>query len=215
MPDPSRLYWNEIPSSKPTQGTAVVLHGRGTTGEDLMPLAPEIGLDGLRWIFPDAPFPFPGSSGRMWHGFSPDTEEGIRTSRRMLFDLLDHLIGREKVPAEKLALMGFSQGAVMSLDVGLRYHKTLAMIVALSGYLPLADRLSKEKSAASSQVPILLLHGTEDDVVPVEGSRKAHITLLKEGYPAQLFEYPMGHTVIPEEIQLIRNELKTALRLTD
>jgi phospholipase/carboxylesterase len=213
---PDTLHLNEIPSSGPMQVCVVILHGRGVTGEDLMPLAPEIGLAGVRWIFPDAPFPFPGAEeGRMWYGFSPDTEEGILASRHLLFGLLDHLIEREKVSAEKVVLMGFSQGAVMSLDVGLRYPKKLAMIVALSGYLPLPERLTAEKSTASAKVPILLVHGAEDEVVPVEGSRKAHATLLKEGYSVRLHEYPMGHEVIPEEIQLIRDHLKETLHLSD
>ncbi len=214
MSDP--LHLNEIPSFGPMQGCVVTLHGRGVTGEDLMPLATEIGLLGIRWIFPDAPFPFPSDEGgRMWYGFAPEKEEGILASRRLLFDLLDHLTEREKVPAERLALMGFSQGAVMSLDAGLRYPKKLAMIIALSGYLPFPERLSAEKSAASSGTPILLIHGTDDDVVPADGSRKAHAALVKEGYPARLQEYPMGHEIIPEEIQLIRNELKKALPLFD
>lgn len=212
MPDP--LHLNEIPPSGPMQGCVVTLHGRGVTGEDLMPLAPEIGLAGVRWIFPDAPFPFPSDfGGRMWYGFAPEKDEEILTSRRLLFDLLDDLTGREKVPPEKLVLMGFSQGAVMSLDAGLRYSKKLAMIIALSGYLPFPEHLSAEKSAPSSGVPILLVHGTDDEVVPVDGSRNAHAALLNEGYPVRLQEYPMGHEIIPKEIQLIRDELKKALRL--
>jgi phospholipase/carboxylesterase len=212
---PDRLDWDELAPSGPMEGCVVVLHGRGVTGEDLVPLASEIGLNRVRWIFPDAPFPFPNGSGRMWYGFSPDTEEGIRASRRLLFDLLDHLIENEKVPAEKLVLIGFSQGAVMSLDAGLRYPKKLAMIIALSGYLSLPERLSAEKSPGSLQLPIVLIHGTEDGVVPVEGSRKAEAALLKEGYPVRLYEYPMGHEVIPQEMQRIRDELKQVLSLSD
>ena len=215
MTDP--LHLNEIAPAGPMQGCVVTLHGRGVNGEDLMPLAQEIALPGVRWIFPDAPFPFPSDwGGRMWYGSaSGEKDEGIQTSRRLLFDLLDDLTEREKVPAEKLVLIGFSQGAVMSLDAGLRYSKKLAMIIALSGYLPFPERLPAERSVASADIPILLIHGTEDEVVPVEGSRKAHAALLKEGYPVRLREYPMGHEVIPEELRLIRDELKKRLALPD
>ncbi|HZR47637.1 MAG TPA: dienelactone hydrolase family protein, partial [Candidatus Manganitrophaceae bacterium] len=127
----------------------------------------------------------------------------------------DRLTEREKLPAGKLVLMGFSQGAVMSLDAGLRYSKRVAMIIALSGYLPFPERLPAERSAASAGTPILLIHGTGDEVVPVDGSRKAHAALLKEGYPVRLQEYPMGHEVIPEELRLIRDELKKRLSLFD
>lgn len=208
------LHLNEIPPAGPMQGCVITLHGRGVNGEDLMPLANEIALPGIRWIFPDAPFPFPSDwGGRMWYGFAPEKDEGIVASRRLLFDLLDDLTERQKIPAEKLVLMGFSQGAVMSLDAGLRYPKKLAMIVALSGYLPFPERLAAEKSAASAGLPIILIHGTGDEVVPVDGSRKAQEALLKEGYPVRLREYPMGHEVIPDELRLIRDELKKGLSL--
>lgn len=207
-----KLELNEIPPSGEMQGCVVTLHGRGVSGADLMPLAREIGLDGIRWIFPDAPFPFPSDfGGRMWYGFSSEKEEGIQRSRRLLFDLLDRLT--EEIPAEKLVLMGFSQGAVMSLDAGLRYPRKLAMIIALSGYLPFPERLSAEKSAASAGTPIVLMHGTEDEVVPAEGSRKAYAMLLKENYGVRLSEYPIGHEVDREEIEMIRGDLRKALNL--
>lgn len=113
----------------------ITLHGRGTTGEDLMPLADEIALPGIHWIFPDAPSLFRRLRGRMWYSSPPQGQSGILESRRLLFDLLDQLITREGIPSDRIALTGFSQGAVMSLDVGLRYPQPLAAIIALSGYL--------------------------------------------------------------------------------
>lgn len=193
----------------------ITLHGRGTTGEDLIPLADEIALPGIRWIFPDAPFPFPDDfGGRMWYTSPPQGQSGILESRRLLFDLLDTLMTREGIPSDRIALIGFSQGAVMSLDVGLRYPQPLAAMIALSGYLASPEKLTAEKSPASIKTPILLVHGTMDEVVPVDGSRKAHTVLVKEGYQPRLEEYPMGHQVIPEEIQLIGDFLKTQLRIS-
>lgn len=210
----NQLHVQERPAAGPLQGCVVTLHGRGTTGADLMPLADEIGLPGLRWIFPDAPFPFPDDfGGRMWYASPPQSQSGILESRRLLFDLLDQLITREGISSDRIALMGFSQGAVMSLDVGLRYPKKLAAIIALSGYLASPETLASEKSPTANETPILLVHGTMDEVVPVDGSRKASALLLKEGFQPRLQEYPMGHQVIREEIGLIRDFLKNRVSL--
>ncbi|TAK08743.1 MAG: alpha/beta hydrolase, partial [Candidatus Manganitrophaceae bacterium] len=166
----NQLHVQERPAAGPLQGCVVTLHGRGTTGADLMPLADEIGIPGLQWIFPDAPFPFPDDfGGRMWYASPPQPQSGILESRRLLFNLLDHLTTQEGISSNRIALLGFSQGAVMSLDVGLRYPQKLAAIIALSGYLSAPERLAAEKSPASKEVPILLVHGTMDEVVPVEG----------------------------------------------
>jgi len=209
----NQLHLQERPAAGPLQGCVVTLHGRGTTGADLMPLADQIGLPGLRWIFPDAPFPFPGDfGGRMWYASPPQPQSGILESRRLLFDLLDHLTTREGISSDRIALLGFSQGAVMSLDVGLRYPKKLAAIIALSGYLSAPERLAAEKSPASKEVPILLVHGTMDEVVPVDGSRKAAAVLSQEGFQTRLQEYPMGHQVIFEEMGLIRDFLREFLK---
>ncbi|MDC4205220.1 MAG: dienelactone hydrolase family protein [Candidatus Manganitrophus sp.] len=212
---PNRLEQRERAPSGRVEGCVITLHGRGTTGEDLMPLADEIALPGIHWIFPDAPFPFSDDfGGRMWYSSPPQGQSGILESRRLLFDLLDRLITREGIPSDRIALTGFSQGAVMSLDVGLRYPQPLAAIIALSGYLASPETLAAEKSPASIKTPILLVHGTMDEVVPVDGSRKAHMVLVREGYQPRLEEYPMGHQVIPEEIQLIGDFLKTQLRIS-
>lgn len=202
-------------SSSQPKGCVISLHGRGTSGEDLMPIADEMDLSKVRWIFPDAPFPCPGiPGGKMWFGTIGEGATGIETSRHLLVDLLDQVIQRNQIPAEKIALVGFSQGAVMGLDVGLRFQKKLGAIAALSGFLAFPEKLNSEKSSASEKVPILLVHGTQDEIVTVDGSRKARTTLSNEGYTVKHQEYEMGHQIIQEEIVLIRNYLSTALDLS-
>ena len=210
-----RLHWEEIPPSGGMQGCVITLHGRGTSGQEMMPLADQIHLPRLRWIFPDGPMPFPGGlGGRMWYESPTEGPRGVHASRDFLFELLDHLITQDKVPEDRVVLMGFSQGAVMSLDVGLRYPRRLGGIIALSGHLAVPEKLSAEKSEASAGMPILLVHGKLDEVVSVEGSREAQAALRKEGYPAHLYEYLMGHQVIPDEIEAIRRHLTQLLGLS-
>ncbi|MFQ5580875.1 MAG: alpha/beta hydrolase [Nitrospiria bacterium] len=208
----TRIFWNEVPASQAVEGCVVFLHGRGTTGKDLMPLADEIAFPSLRWIFPDAPFPFlEDFDGRMWFASPPEQHGGIIKSRILLSELLDHLIVENQIPSRKIVLMGFSQGAVMSLDVGIRFHLPLAGLIAMSGFLHSPETVPEEKSPASAEMPILLVHGMADPVVKVDGSRQALSTLRKEGYTVNLQEYPMGHQVIPEEIVLIRKHLSQFL----
>jgi phospholipase/carboxylesterase len=211
-----RLHWEEIPPSGGGQGCVITLHGRGTSGQEMMPLADQIHLPRLRWVFPDGPMPFPGGfGGRMWYESPTEGPRGIEASRDLLFELLDHLITQDMVPEDRVVLMGFSQGAVMSLDVGLRYPRRLAGIIALSGHLAVPDKLSAEKSDVSAGMPVLLVHGKLDEVVSVEESREAQAMLRKEGYRVRLNEFLMAHQIIPDEIEAIRRYLVQLLDLSE
>ncbi len=188
-------------------GIIVALHGRGVTGADLSPLAQAVGLDGVRWIFPDAPFEPPElMGGRQWFPPAPNPESGILESRKRILKRLGALEG-EGISSRRIALLGFSQGAVMSLDAGVRYPRRLAGIVGLSGFLAFPERLGREKSPAASGLPILLTHGKNDDVLPVEGAREAQAVLRTEGFTVRLHEYLMGHHVIPETLEEVRRFL--------
>jgi phospholipase/carboxylesterase len=136
---------------------------------------------------------------------------GISISRERLLQLLEE-IENSGIPSNQILLGGFSQGAVMSLEAGLRFKKKLCGIIALSGYLHAPERLSGEKSLCNAKTPILICHGEEDDVLPLEGSREAARFLEGEGYPVSLHEYPIGHQVIPEELGVVRQFVLTSLQ---
>ncbi len=192
--------------------TAIAIHGLGATAEDLVPMAEALGLPGVRWLFPQAwqPLPHPFGMGWAWYELPPDHRPGILESRRRLLGLLDELVAAGARP-ERTALVGFSQGAVMSLDVGLRYPRRLAWVAALSGYLFEPEALAAELAPAQRQLPVFLAHGTLDDVVPIAGSRMAAQALRAEGLPVELREYPMAHRIVPEEIADLRAFLARCL----
>jgi len=198
---PDSLKYAELPAERTPAGCVVTLHGRGVDGEDLIPLAAMLNLPSIRFIFPHAPF-LTDFGGRAWYPPPPKEDEGILTSRKLLVELILK-IETEEIPAERIALMGFSQGAVMSLDVGLRYPRRLAAIAALSGYLHDPQRIAQEKGAIS-QLPIFLAHGSADAVLPVSGSRRALEILEPLGPSVTYREYPIGHQIDPEEIDDIR-----------
>jgi phospholipase/carboxylesterase len=201
------LNFTELPSIGMPIGCILALHGRGVRGEDLAPLAETIALEGIRWIFPDGPMELPGFwGGRAWYEIPPHHLQGLQQSRKLLFEFVERL-EQEKIPSKRIALVGFSQGAVMSLDVGVRYPRRIAGIVAMSGYLARPETLAVEKSPAAAGLPILLTHGKNDEVLPVEGAREAQATLRAEGFSVRLQEYLMGHEVVPETLSEVRTFL--------
>lgn len=201
----------------PSRATAAVLwlHGLGADGGDFEPVVPELGLGpehGVRFVFPHAPVRRisinHGMPMRGWYDVrDPDLtreqdEDGVRESARLVGDLLD----REReggLAPERLILAGFSQGGAIALHCGLRYPAALGGIVALSTYLPLADRLAEERHAANARVPVLLAHGAWDPVIPRAQGWASCERLRGLGHPVEWHEYPMPHSVCAEEVELI------------
>jgi phospholipase/carboxylesterase len=125
--------------------------------------------------------------------------EGIHKSAQAIDALIEHEMSRGIAP-EHIVLAGFSQGCAMALHTGLRFPQRLAGIMALSGYLPLADTLSAERAPANAHTPVFMAHGTQDPVViPARGEASRDL-LNALGYPVQWRTYPMPHSVHPQEV---------------
>jgi len=135
---------------------------------------------------------------------------GIRASEAQVVALIEREQARGIAP-EHIVLAGFSQGCAMTLHTGLRYGKTLAGLVGLSGYLPLADLLEAERQGANRDTPIFLAHGTQDPVVPYERAKATLAALQALGHPVEWHDYPMPHSVHPQEIQDIAAFLRRVL----
>ncbi|MRD49715.1 carboxylesterase [Caenimonas koreensis DSM 17982] len=206
--------------------TIIVLHGLGADGNDFVPIAQEIDLASIgdvRYVFPHAPvIPVTINNGyemRAWYDIlgmelvRREDEAGLRRSRLQVEALIEREVERG-IAANRIVLMGFSQGCAMALMTGLRYKERLAGIVGLSGYLPLAGTTVAERTDANVMTPIFMGHGTQDNVVPAERGRASRDMLKGLGYDVQWHEYPMAHSVCMEEIQdlnawLVRTLAKT------
>ena len=214
------LPFVELATGPDPLGTVLWMHGLGADGWDFVPIVRELGLPEdlpLRFVFPHAdarPVTINnGATMRAWYdivmmdlGRKAD-ERGIRASHAQVEALIAHEKARG-VPSGRIVLAGFSQGGVMALHVGLRHAEPLAGIMALSTYLALEESLSTEASAANRATPILMVHGTQDPVIPLalaEASRKA---LAARGYRVEWHPYPMQHSVCPEEVEAIGEWLK-------
>jgi phospholipase/carboxylesterase len=213
----------QIETGPMPQAAVIWLHGLGADGNDFAALVPELNLDScppIRFIFPHAPsMPVTVNGGYVmpaWYDIrasnlvSQQDDAGIRASEQAICALLDNELARG-IPATRLVLAGFSQGCAMALHTGLRYPQALAGIIALSGYLPLAEHFAAERSAANAQTPIFMAHGSQDPVVvPARG--EASRDLLKNlGYAVRWHSYPMPHSVHPREIADISTFLTDVL----
>jgi len=206
-------------------GTVIWLHGLGADAHDFEPavpaLAPGSGTP-LRFIFPNAPHrPVTINQGvvmRAWYDISgfgraaPEDAAGIEQSRRRLHGL----IAREQargMPPDRIVLAGFSQGAALSLHTALRYPESLAGMIALSTYLPLAARLPGEAHEANRATPVFIGHGDADPVVPLWLGRESAEQLRDLGYEVIFRTYPMMHNVVPAELQDVREFLLARLSM--
>jgi phospholipase/carboxylesterase len=165
------------PKSGMARQLVVFLHGLGADGSDLIELGRQWQdqLPDAAFVAPHAPDPCESVPfGRQWFPltFSDPAEfwRGVTYAAPRLEAFLDEELDRHGLPASKLALVGFSQGTMMALHVGLRRETAPAAIVGYSGLLVLENGKGPEslKQAIRSRPPILLVHGTQDDVVPVE-----------------------------------------------
>jgi phospholipase/carboxylesterase len=165
------------PRSGQAKQLVVFLHGYGADGNDLI----EIGRQWQRWlpdaafVAPNAPELLPGSPmGRQWFALTfRDPHErwrGCHNAAPGLDAFLDQELQRHNLDAGKLALVGFSQGTMMALHVGLRRSKPLAAIVGYSGMVVLEEGKEPEtlKANVRSKPPILLVHGDRDEVIPID-----------------------------------------------
>lgn len=195
------------------------LHGLGADGNDFVPLVPELvaaDWPALRFIFPHAPIrPVTVNGGmrmRAWYDIKgldiadKQDAEGIFAS----VAAVAALIARENargVPTARIFLAGFSQGGAIALSAGLRHAEPLAGIIALSTYLPLAERVPAERSEANAAVPIFQGHGSLDPVVPLILGERSRNALRGLGYTVDWHAWPMAHQVCLEEILALRDWL--------
>lgn len=177
----------------------VLCHGLGADGHDLIDLAPLWGrtLPGAAFAAPDAPQGCDMSPyGRQWFSVADRTPArlaaGAELARVALDGFIDAELARLGLAPDAYALMGFSQGAMMALHTGLRRAVAPRAILAFSGALLAPERLGE----AAARPPVLLVHGEDDEVVPIARSRAAEAALLAAGHNVSaLWCKRLGHGI--------------------
>ncbi len=223
---------SQLPDSGTVDRVVIFLHGYGADGNDLIGLAPIFAqfLPNTAFYAPDAPEPCEMSPmGRQWfslNDYDPNMMRrdpktmgamyetmltGAQLAAPSIDRFMDELLEEHGLGPDKLALIGFSQGTMMSLHVALRRKEPIAALLGYSGALIGADILEKE---IASRPPITLIHGKDDPVVPFEAMGAATQALQKAGLKVESHPRPgLEHGIDPEGARLGVEFLKKAFGL--
>ncbi|MGA2029197.1 MAG: serine esterase [Verrucomicrobiota bacterium] len=189
----------------------LMLHGLGDSIEGYRWLPDALNLPWLNYLLVNAPDEYYG--GYSWFDLN-DIAPGVRRSQKLLFDLLEDLRAKNFL-IEEITLCGFSQGCLMAVEIGLRYPHRFAGIVGISGWICEPQKLLKELSPAARQQRLLMTHGTNDTLIPIEKVR-SQIPLLKAaGIQIEWREFPKVHTIHGEtELVIIREFVHAGYSVT-
>jgi phospholipase/carboxylesterase len=200
-----------------TGGAAVVLlHGWGAPGDDLVALAHALDRPRTRFFLPAGPLPEMGG-GRAWWHLDPndrpahawDAQEAaghqphhqVLAARTALQTVLRTIKARHR--PDTLMLGGFSQGAMLALDVALAAAPPVDRVAALSGVM-LADSLPALKAPRATRPPVFVSHGRQDPVLPYQGGEKAKDLLERHGYQVTFHPFEGGHGIPEEVVEALR-----------
>ncbi len=196
----------------------VLLHGYGADGNDLIGLAPVLAplMPDVVFHAPNAPYPCEGNPfGYQWFGISrldPQVAAaGVRAAAPFVDAFLDDTMATYGLDESKTVLIGFSQGTMMSLHVGLRRPKPLAGIIGFSGMLAAPEALGAE---IKSRPPVLLLHGDSDEMIPPLMTERAAQALDQNGVKTTMHIAPgIGHGIDQTGLSLAARFLLEAFKL--
>ena len=209
------------PSRPPVAGgqprrLVILLHGLGADGNDLIGLARYWGrlVPEAEFVSPNAPFPCEMAPyGYQWFSVRDRSPAavlaGVRAAAPSLDAFIDNELQKRGLEEKDAVLVGFSQGTMMALYVGLRRARPLAGILGYSGRLIAPDLLSSE---LRSRPPVLLVHGTEDPLVPFQSMSAAEAALRDAQVPVETLACVGGeHTIAPEGLERGGRFLREAL----
>ena len=204
--------WRRAPTSAPAQGLVVLMHGVGSNARDLMPLAdiwseslPDVAFTSL-----DGTDPFDGGfGGRQWFSLrdvTPDNREArVAAAYPALRSMLEAELAHWQVPFGRLALVGFSQGSIMAM------HHVATSMEGAAGVVAYSGRLASPITAHNG-TPLTLIHGEDDEVIPVQDLEDAADAFSNAGYTVDAYALPgIGHTINADGVTLGHEALERAL----
>ncbi len=209
-----------IEPEKQADSCIIWLHGLGADASDFYPigkmLSPILAEHAIRWIFPQAPIRPVFINGGMpmpcWYDILAVNPSRVVNPQHVteICAQINELINQQialGIAANRILLAGFSQGGAVALECALTHPKALAGLMALSSYL-----IKAPKHVSHSELPILLVHGTEDMVVPIPLADDTLIALQKLGYTLQSHRLEMAHEVCSEEVDIIAEFIRRCLQ---
>jgi phospholipase/carboxylesterase len=206
------LLCQNIDATKPAIGSVIWLHGLGASGDDFVPLVPHLDLPDVHFIFPNAPLrPVTINGGYVmpaWYDITtfemvPEREHPPHIHEAAGF--IESCIEKEMergIQPHQIILVGFSQGAALSLHVGRKYQQALGGIVILSGYMLLEHEYNRHPSHPSNfHTPMLFCHGVRDLVVKYDRGALAYEHLESTHSRMEWRDFYVGHEICVEELR--------------
>lgn len=195
--------------------TVVAIHGHGAHGQDLLGLAPYVAPQQLLWVCPQAEFPLmPGYPTYTWFQRDGDgpREGELERVAGALQGFIDDLVPQLGGDPARTVILGFSQGGTIAYRLGLGTPGRYAGVAALSTYLPDAVAAGLD-GARIGAVPLLVQHGTEDQMIAVQRAQASRDLLLAIGAQPEYHEYPMAHEIGGQSLADLNEWLARVLRL--
>lgn len=201
------MHAAHVPAGDGPFPTILALHGWGANAHDLLGLAPLLHGGEALVLAPQGPVAFDVGQGMPGYGWFPITGGGppsadeFEAGRQAILAFLDEAEKHYPVDRRKLAVLGFSQGGVMAYDLVLRDPERFCGLMALSSWYPelVAEHVAKQP--AHENFPVLVMHGSEDPMIPVARAQESREALLALGVQLAYHEYEMGHEIRPEALR--------------
>jgi phospholipase/carboxylesterase len=205
---PASAQISEPPSRYPA---VLALHGRGSNEHDLIGLAPHL-PPGLLWISPRASLAL-GPSSYEWYRVRviglPDPPQ-VLAALETIDHFVDEVLAAYPIDPQRLFLLGFSQGSLLSMCYTLTHPARVAGVISQSGYLPQSVDLEIDETNLKGK-PFILTHGEHDTLIPIEWARLSRDRLQRLGIDLEYHEFLMGHNVSMESLEVVYRWLEKQL----
>ena len=191
----------------------IAIHGRGADASDLAPLAGELEPGAYRWILPQGPREVPlgpGYTGWAWYDLGERQRDTVVESRDRLTSFVAAVLDQFGLLKDQVLVTGFSQGGVMTLQVGLTSPDPFAGLAVMSGYIPASETLQPVLPERQDR-SVLMVHGVYDQVLEIDRARQAKALLEGAGLRPEYHEFPMDHEITAASLAVVREYLRRRL----
>ena len=209
-----KLVTRTYASSDTPDKAIIAIHGWKGDEYVFEQVAKLIKVENSEWFFPRAPYKADSGEGNSWFGGNDETGWEFDKTFDGMNDLINK-IQKRGYSFSKIFLIGFSQGACLAIDFALRLPFSIGGIVAIAGFIKFKERFLEEASNESSDTPILLMHGNQDDIIPIKAGKTAYNILLERDYPIHFESYNAKHKIPLKKMNLINEFINQPINVVN